>query len=150
MSPLRSVVCACGLLASLALNSGCGNTDSVSVAGVATLDGQPLGDASLEFVPIGVSNSGAALARTDDRGQFRIAPGAQNRLGPGKYAVRVTKWVDKKTKLPVSAEDQEQLKLGKLATNILPVRYDSTGSDAVVTADLKMGQNDLKIDVTSK
>ena len=150
MSPLRSVVCACGLLASLAWNSGCGNTDSVTVAGVATLDGQPLGDASLEFVPIGSSNSAGALARTDDRGQFRIAPGPQNRLGAGKYAIRVTKWVDMKTKLPVPAEDQEQLKLGKLAKNILPIRYDNTGSNAVVTVDLTSGQNDLKIDVTSK
>jgi hypothetical protein len=139
-------------LAALITLAGCGGPAGVSVDGLVTLDGAPLADALLEFAP---ADAGAALggasARTDAQGKFQVASSPQLRLLPGTYGVRVSKWVDKKSKQTVPAGDVEQLKLANLALNVLPYRYSNPGANAPVQVDLKPGSNaNVKIEVVSK
>lgn len=143
----------CFLVGSLALVIGCGDGGgNLSVQGVATLDGQPLGDAVIEFAPVDAgSKIGGAITRSDAQGKFNIVSDARVHLTPGKYGVRVSKWVDKKTKQSVPPDDVEQLKLAKLAINILPARYSSTESNSPIMIDLKAGANvGVKVEVNSK
>jgi hypothetical protein len=59
------------------------------VTGVVTLDGQPLVDASVTFVPEGEGQP--AHAQTDKTGVYHLATGMQAGATPGNYKVVVTK-----------------------------------------------------------
>jgi len=118
------------------------------------MDGKPLEGAILEFNPL---ESGQALnndrVMTDAQGNFKIEPQKKKaNLKPGKFGVRVYKWVDKKTKQPPSnPEDIEQLRLGGFLVNTVPFKYWDPESNPIITVDLKSGSNpNVKIDVSSK
>ncbi len=70
--------------------SGCGGPDYHDVAGKVTLDGQPLPDASITFMPESEEGT-AAVGRTDSAGNYRLGRGAE-RFGTtvGQYRVRIT------------------------------------------------------------
>jgi len=137
----------------LLTTAGCGGSPgSVSVEGAATLDGSPLGGAFLDFSPADTGTPiGGAKAVTDDAGKFKIESSPQLRLLPGKYGVRVSKWVDKKTKQPVPADDIEQMKQAKMAVNVIPYRYSDPEANSPIIIELKSGANTgVKVEVKSK
>ncbi|VTT96835.1 Uncharacterized protein OS=Blastopirellula marina DSM 3645 GN=DSM3645_20907 PE=4 SV=1 [Gemmataceae bacterium] len=79
-----------------ALPVGCGNPTtggpSAEVTGSVTLDGKPLADAEVQFVPKGNAALGLHTAKTDAAGRFRITRDAPNNpVKPGTYAVLVSK-----------------------------------------------------------
>ncbi len=91
---LRSLLCA--LLATIVL-TGCGESgpDVVPVEGTVTLDGKPLANKSLMFMPIdGTAGHGAGGA-SDAEGKFTlkaVVPGATKEYRgavPGRYRVNV-------------------------------------------------------------
>lgn len=129
------------------------------IKGTVTMDSHPLDHAEVEFLPADSKRMDAALiVRTDDKGEFDFVPGRRQKgLKPGKYYVRITKWVDKKTgKVPEadmeSGQDAEQLKLAGKLKNIVPQRYSATDNLAgLLTAEIKGdGSDNLKLDVKAK
>jgi len=70
--------------------AGCGGggPELASVSGTVTLDGQPLSDAMVIFIP---ENGRQAAARTDTAGKY-VLTFKEGRQGaePGKYKVRIT------------------------------------------------------------
>jgi hypothetical protein len=79
-----------GLLLSalLPLAAGCGQAKTVKVAGVVTLDGKPLGGATVTFTPVG--DGRPASGRTDTDGSFRLTTfRSDDGALPGEYKVLV-------------------------------------------------------------
>jgi hypothetical protein len=104
---------------------GCSGGSGSSITGVVTLDGQPLPDAEVEFIPFDRSQGlGSDLVRTDSAGRFEIKPHPRKAgLKPGKYSVMVSKWIDPKTKQPLAPEDVGMQKAAGTAANIVPLKY---------------------------
>ena len=76
-------------IAALLAVAGCGGSDLSQVTGRVTLDGQPLPNAFVEFVPTG-SEGSTSSGRTNDRGEYmlmfsRDVPGAS--LGPHRVQI---------------------------------------------------------------
>jgi hypothetical protein len=88
------VVAGCSVVVAVA---GCGGGDSgpdlIEVYGVVTLDGEPLPDATVRFVPeeMAGNNMRAATGETDDDGEYTLEY-SLNRSGalPGKYKVAIS------------------------------------------------------------
>jgi len=132
--------------------AGCGPSGP-SVSGTVTLDGQPLSDAELQFASFDPAQRlGAETVRSDAQGKFTIEPQARKTpLRPGKYGVRVYKWVDKKTGQVPSAEDLEQLKLAGKLKNLVPAKYGDLESNPVTTVEIHSGtNNDVKIELRGR
>jgi hypothetical protein len=100
---------------------GCGKGVS-QIEGTATLDGQPLADATVTFYPSDKPEHMAATARTDKEGKFVLLRPGGPALAPGKYNVTVRKMVDKKGNVP-NEEDYGQLEAAGLLVNRLPRQY---------------------------
>jgi len=134
--------------------AGCSSGAGLSVSGKATLDDKPLDGATLEFAPIDSKERiGNERVVTDSQGNFTITPDKKKfGLRPGKFGVRVSKWVDKKTgKPPDNPDDIEQLRLSGLGVNSVPFKYSDPVTNPVITVDLKAGKNtDVKIELKSK
>jgi len=88
--PLRVLQSFVSLLAALSLSAGCGSggPEIASVSGRVTMDGKPLPDATVLFVP---ENGRPAGGRTDADGRYSLNF-TEGRLGaiPGKSSVRIT------------------------------------------------------------
>jgi predicted phage tail protein len=82
---LRTFEWALSLLACLASLSGCG-PDGASVSGQVTLDGSPLDDATISFIPTAAGQRQAAWA-TIENGHYTIP--ASNGLGTGQFRVEI-------------------------------------------------------------
>lgn len=81
-----------GLLGLLLL-AGCSASGTpVSVHGNVTLDGQPLADAEVQFVPKGNDSLGTLSATTDADGNFGIESRSFNTATSARYAVTVRKF----------------------------------------------------------
>jgi len=131
------------LLALPLLLVGCGGSGDgpqlTNVSGKVTLDGQPLGDASVEFAPLeveqvkeGVGGSGGNAA-TDASGNYTVRTGSQYGVQPGKYLVRIAK---------TSYGDDNQ------EVQQIPARY-NTKSDLEVTIE-SGGNSSLNFDLESE
>jgi hypothetical protein len=78
-----------GLLVLVGCNSG---PKTTPVSGVIKLDGKPLPNAIVTFVPVGGGTALPAAGTTDSTGKYEaVTPGTQNKPGvaPGKYMVCV-------------------------------------------------------------
>ncbi len=68
---------------------GCGGSRTSPVKGVVTLDGKPLADASIQFVPQGEGRD--ATGQTDKDGQFVMSTfQPQDGVAPGTYKVVIS------------------------------------------------------------
>jgi hypothetical protein len=85
-SPIGKDVCACLLMVAAACLAGCGESGrgGLEVTGLVTLDGQPMQEGSVVFVPLA---SGHKTAGKITAGQFRI-PASDGPI-PGSYRVEV-------------------------------------------------------------
>jgi len=89
MRTLRCVILFSGLLAL----AGCGG-DFVTVTGVVLLDGVPVHDAAVSFVPEDSSGEGAG-GYTDDQGRFTLTSTQRAGIRRGKYKVTVESVTDR-------------------------------------------------------
>jgi hypothetical protein len=94
---MRDRICLLGLgCFVLALSAGCGDESirSQPVAGVVTLDGQPVEGATVTFSPLEQGRQDASFGRTDAEGRYRLRTvrgKAEDGTTPGEYAVVITK-----------------------------------------------------------
>lgn len=88
---------AAALTGLLALAAGCGGSAGlVPVSGTVRLDGQPLAQASLRFVPDGDARTHWGTALTGADGKYRVmGPQGQDGLAPGPYKVTVSRLLRK-------------------------------------------------------
>ena len=115
---------------------GCAETrkgDKAEVFGMVTLDGTPVADAQIRFMPKSNTDLGTAFSRTNAQGEFIIKPDANdnNWLKPGKYIVLISKIAP----LEVKA-------MGTPEVNLLPSKY-NLQDKTPLNAELKNGENKL-------
>lgn len=122
--------------------AGCGGPSRVPVSGAVTVDGAPVDNGTITFVPTGAAAAGAppkASARITD-GKYAFEPD----FGPmpGAYSVEIT-W-DKKTGKKVSTGDADMRDETK---QMLPAKYNA---QTTLTADVKSGMPPLDFAVSVK
>jgi hypothetical protein len=147
--------------------SGCpggeGVLDTEYVKGVVTLDGTPVPEATVMFVPVTEGQGTSATGRTDANGVYTLTAvdtgeaTAETEAGtlPGEYYVGVIKSV---SEAPMSEEEAEAKGVKYVAptpgqepkvTHVVPQRYnDPKKSGLKVT--VKAGDNDIPIKLTSE
>ena len=132
MLQLRTIfnlVVGIGLVVSLTACGGGGGTEAPElgqVTGKVTLDGAPLADASVTFMPGKVRSSAAT---TDSEGKYELIYIRQVKgASIGKHNVVVSKLVNEK--------------------ETIPNKY--SGESTELNADVKAGANEFNFDLTSK
>ena len=149
--------------------TGCGggggsDLDTQYVEGVVTLDGKPVPDATVTFVPVTAGQGASATGYTDANGVYKltaVAVGETSASGeaeagtlPGEYLVGVTKSV---TVAPMSAEEAETKGIPykepsvnevPKTTHVVPQKYNDpqkSGLKATVTD----GENTIPLELKS-
>jgi hypothetical protein len=82
------------LLAGLVAICGCGDSGYTSVSGVVLLDGEPVPEAAVAFVPEDPHGENAT-GYTDEDGRFSMTSTTKNGVKPGKYKVRIEALAEK-------------------------------------------------------
>jgi hypothetical protein len=128
----------------LACFGGCGGRGTLPCSGVVTLDGKPLADAAVAFLP--KSGGPPATGRTDAEGRFTLttppdSPGAL----PGDYAVTVAAFTVKPPKQLKATDVYEQAPIEWRA----PQRY-SRPETSELTATIARGQQEFPFALKSK
>lgn len=117
---------------------GCGAGAGASVSGHVTLDGAPLDDASITFVPAAGGQRQAAWA-TVSRGQYTIS--AQDGLGTGTFRVEIRA-------LRATGEKANPNEPTMIpAKEAVPSKYNSLSE---LTVEIKPGQNTANFDLKSR
>ncbi|NLF70351.1 MAG: carboxypeptidase regulatory-like domain-containing protein [Candidatus Anammoximicrobium sp.] len=121
----------------LSLSGGCGeNSDLGTVAGIVTLDGQPLANATVEFVPAdGGEERSSYDGTTDASGRYELYFSASKKgATPGAYTVRI--W-------PPDSEDEP-------ATAPVPKRPPRYSTRSELTATVEVGSNSIDFPLDSQ
>jgi len=109
--------------------AGCGG-DLVSVKGVVTIDGQPLGTGNISFHPVDGGPVGHGAIQSD--GSFTIRTATEKGLAPGAYRVTVVATGEAPEPTPQNPEPIPQLlvppRYGKPETSGLEYTVPSSGS----------------------
>ncbi len=97
------------VLGLLVLGSGCNSYDGPPlhpVSGTVTLDGQPLANAGVMFLPRGDTRGNACLAMTDASGKYTLKTeeGGMPGAAEGEFAVTISKMKDPPAGQPAAAE----------------------------------------------
>jgi hypothetical protein len=96
---------------------GCGTGRHV-VKGRVTLDGQPVAEAAVMFVP---AKGAPGQAQTDDDGNYILTCANEPGIPAGNYKVCISKFVVQSNKTP-AADDLSPGKLGNVK-HVVPERY---------------------------
>jgi hypothetical protein len=127
----------CALLVAL-LVLGCGQSQSsnlVPVAGTVTLDGQPLGNATLFFMPQGETKGNGGGGTTDAAGKYQAnSVRGEKGLHPGSYKVTVSRRLMPDGK-PPPPDDKP---MESPARESLPGQYSDQGQ-TTLTANVAAG-----------
>ena len=120
------------------LLTGCGGKSHFPVTGTITLEGAPLGDATISFVPAGEGGT-PAIGRTGDDGTYTAEVSSElGGLEPGTYRVRITTYdegnADADPPMPRIPER-------------VPVKYNQ---DSSLTAEVKPENNTFDFALESK
>ncbi len=155
------------LAAVMAASVGCGSSKPKAVPtemveGVVTLDGQPVSEATVTFLPVQEGAGASATGMTDSEGKYTLTAvgagiGAQRGAGtlPGEYYVGVEKVG--LPDIPAAADLGESAKSSAASgrpqdvkvTYIVPEKFrDPVSSGIKVT--VKAGQNNIPIELKSK
>lgn len=124
--------------------SGCGPSfKTVPVSGQVTLDGQPVTDAGVLYVP--VNQGPTARAVTDAQGRYVLKTNALDGTAPGKYRVAVMK--ENSGGVAVGADGLETAPGVKAPVKrVLPPIYaDPNSSPLEITIEAERKDADLKL-----
>jgi len=142
--------------------SGGPSLDTEYVEGVVTMDGQPVAEATVMFVPVTEGQGASATGMTDANGVYKLTAAnvggvtAQAGSGtlPGEYYVGVIKSVQE---TPMSEEEAFEKGIPYVApqpgqapkvTHVVPVKYNDPKQSGL-KATVKDGKNDIPITLTS-
>jgi hypothetical protein len=131
--PAFALFCA---VAAIAI-AGCGPTGprKIKISGVVTLDGSPLADGNVIFIPLdpALGAAGGSIAA----GGFTIE------VYPGPHRIEV--YADKKESRPIGPNDPPEL--GFTLTSLIPVRYNKKST---LTFDVQSPQDRPEFALTSQ
>jgi hypothetical protein len=125
-------VVSCAFIVSVFVFVGCsgGNAENykiVPLTGKVTMNGSPLADADVQFIPQATTLPGflGSAGRTNGEGSYVAFSGNREGIPPGKYKVTVKKWVgpDGKAVVPSEGMDIDQLKASGGAQEGVPALY---------------------------
>lgn len=119
--------------------------EPVSAKGQVMLDGQPLSDASVFYVPSGTGMGSGATGVTDANGNYEMAldTGAKG-VVPGNYKVWISRLVDPNNKPVVATAGQPPADLA--ARESLPPKYsDITNTMLKISVSPQGGVFDFKL-----
>jgi hypothetical protein len=132
-------------IACLALLVGCSSATGVPVTGKVTLDGEPVENAAVMFMPSGPGQP--ATGATDKAGNFALHIGGQTDLiPPGQYQVGITK----KNISGVTSADGLSGEVGPQGIKeewIVPQKY-SDPKTSGLTADVQPGMKPLEFNLS--
>jgi hypothetical protein len=117
--------------------AGCSGQVGPRVKGQVLFEGKPVSEARVIF-----EGAGGSAAVTDEEGKFYLDGTTFKTVKPGKYIVRVSKLVDKKTGKVPEREDYDQLHAADKLKNLLPARFNQNEENPLV-AEIKEGVNEL-------
>lgn len=136
-----------GLVVTASL-AGCGDGLSrVPITGVVTMQGNPLGGASVQFFPQGGTPGEGAIGTADKDGKFTVISSRNQDSGvpAGKYKVRVSLLVDRKgNALPAEATQADYPD----AQESIPAPYCTSNSPLEV--EIPKNGGEIKVEVPGK
>ena len=156
-----------GLVASVIAAAGCGGTPTLQtefVEGLVTVDGQPVAEATVTFVPVTEGQGASATGMTNAQGIYKLTAAVTGEIAakaeagtlPGEYHVGVMKNV---VEVPMSQEEAEKqgieyvpppsgvLQEPKI-TFVVPQKYNSPRKSGIQVT-VQPGQNNIPIELTS-
>ena len=164
----RFVLFFLGLIAAVVATTGCGGTPTLQteyVEGVVTVDGQPVAEATVTFVPVTEGQGASATGMTDAQGVYKLTAAVTGEVAakaeagtlPGEYYVGVMKNV---VDTPLSQEEAEQQGIeyeppppGTLQepkiTFVVPQKYNNPRKSGIQVT-VQQGQNNIPIELTSE
>jgi len=122
-----------------------GDSNVPKITGSVSLDGQPLADARLSFVPeVADGKREPGGTTTDASGKFEIKPDPRSgqTLKPGRYKVFISKVV-KKDGTVAAPEEMGQLEAQGGVKNLVPPKYNNPDFPPQLKAEIKPGDNAL-------
>ena len=125
-------------LLAVVMAAGCGSSrdDLHAVTGVVTLDGSPVPNATVSFLPE-YGKGRAAVGMTNKRGRYRLRYlKDQSGAKQGKYKVTISTWVPSKPTKGVDAVSIPEI------PETIPARY-SVGDATTLTATVEEGDNSI-------
>lgn len=136
MSVQASLLYSTILIIALILQTGCSDQGS-QVTGNVTLDGQPLSNAGVEFIP--TSDSGRiATGRTEPDGKFQLTTSKSvSGVFPGQYKVKIT------TQMTTGTSDADL----KTTPERVPAKYNKKTE---LTRTVEDGLNQMDFDLLTK
>jgi len=160
MAAQRGRLVACLTAALLTCVNGCSSgvpappklAASVPVSGTVTLDGKPLSDANVTFVPETQAGFKGAIGRTDASGKYElntdIGAGKSSKGAiPGRYRVTVSRLV--KPDGSALPPDFKEPPMNVGAMESIPLKYTS-GTDSQLTYEVPAAGGTYDIQLTSK
>jgi hypothetical protein len=155
-----------GLVVCLAAVVGCGGQPTLSteyVEGVVTVDGQPVPEATVTFVPVTEGQGAPATGMTNAQGVYKltatvtgeVAAKAEAGTLPGEYFVGVMKNL---IETPMSQEEAEKAGVEYKPTDeysapkityVVPQKYNNP-RESGLKVTVQAGKNDIPIELTSK
>lgn len=141
LSPTRSSAAWCAFALSTMFGGCGGSNNEATVQGVVTLDGAPVPEGSISFVP---STGGAqAYAMSDDSGNYEVYTGREAGIKPGEYRVTVVARERPKVNQTESGGP------APAGASITPRWYASPETSGL-TFDVKPGSNDVNLELNSQ
>jgi hypothetical protein len=130
----------CGVLTGCSGGNAAPPVQTVPAKGTVTLNGKPLPNATVMFIPKGDTKGIECSGMTNQAGEYQIQhPQGADGVPPGKYAVVVSQFVDSKG-VPVDLSSGAMpADLG--AVELLPDRYSSLSDTQLVAEVSATGGN---------
>jgi hypothetical protein len=139
------------LIVAFAAPLGCSaKSPGPAVEGVVTLDGQPLANANVQFIPQGETLGQAGFGKTDDAGRFLIGPAGSKQRGtaPGEYKIVISKYVKPDGSDYIPKPDEDPM-LGNYK-ELLPPAYSDPSRSALTANVPDGGTKNLEFKLNSK
>lgn len=134
--------------------AGCGGRQWAAVEGVVTLDGRPLADVEVQFIPDVTQGATGppASAYTDKDGRYRIAATDKGGVVVGKHRVRVN---DATVMVPGGGADAESGAAGPVGApkpprNRVPAPYSDAARSPLGAVEVRPGTQTHDLDLKSK
>lgn len=148
----RATWCVVAIAAVVAAGCGKSGPKLHPASGTVTLDGKPLADATVTFVP---SAGRPSDGKTDASGKYAIMTNGQPGVPEGDYKVAVSKFTAQ-GEMPVMAPSPQDMvkmyekkKKGEIEKSPVPAKYgraDTSGLSAKVGSDASKNVFDLPLD----
>lgn len=139
------------LLLPFILLAGCGPSRTSPVAGIVLLDGQPLANASIQFIPDGTGRD--ATGTTNERGEFVMSTfDPRDGVAPGSYKVVISPPVGEvdTTKYESAGDAMSAAARAKpAAKSKFPKKY-TLPSETPLTQQVPIGKGPLKFELSSR